>query len=127
MLSTSLVFVMKFYCLPEYLVDFRQRGQSLQQFVKLRLSQLLCLRPEVEYRAANVAELVGTLLGRALADVFLPLLQPLELVGDLLPLGLILLPLREELFFCFHLRFPPMQNDRRPDQTGQRSSILLMG
>ena len=118
---------MHFHCLPELLIDFRQRRQTFQQFVKLRLGELLCLRPEVEHRATDVAELVGALLCRTLAEILLPLLQPLELVGDLLVLGLVLLSLGEELFFCFHLRFPPMQNDRRPDQTGQRSLILLMG
>ena len=102
MSSTSLVFVMKFHCLPEHLVDFRQRGQSFQQFIKLRLGELLRFRPEMKRRAANVAELVCALLGRALADVFLPLLQPLELVGDLLALGLVLLPLHEVLFFFVH-------------------------
>ena len=81
---------MKFHCLPEHLVDFRQRCQVFQQFVKLRLGQLLCLRPEMKHRAANVAELMGAFLGRALAEILLPLLNPLELVGDLLPLGLIL-------------------------------------
>ena len=45
---------------------------------------------------------MGALLGRALAEILLPLLQPLELVGDLLPLVLVLLPLGEELFFCVH-------------------------
>ena len=93
---------MQFHCLPEHLVDFRQRGQSLQQFVKLFLGQLLRFLPEVEYRAADVAELVGALLGCALADILLPQLQPLELVGYLLSLGFILLTLCEELFFCVH-------------------------
>ena len=97
---------MQLHCLPEPLVDFRQRGQSFQQFVKLRLGQLLRFRPEVEHRAADVAELVGALLCHTLAEILLPLLQPLELVGDLLALVLVLLPLCEKLFFFVH-HFPP--------------------
>ena len=93
---------MQFHCLPECLIDFRQRRQVFQQFIKLRLGQLLCLRPEMKHRTADVAEFVGAFLGRTLAEILLSLLQPLELVGDLLALGLILLPLREELFFCVH-------------------------
>ena len=97
---------MQFHCLPECLIDFRQRGQTFQQFVKLRLGELLRFRPEVKHRAADIAELVGALLSCALTKILLPLLQPLELVGDLLALGLILLPLREELFFVFII-IPP--------------------
>ena len=115
---------MQFHCLPEHLIDFRQCGQLLQQFVKLRLGQLLSLRPEVKHRAADIAELVGALLSCALAEILLPLLQPLELVGDLLALGFILLPLGEELFFLCSLLFLQRKNNRHPEQ-GNGCRIIM--
>ena len=62
-------------------------------------------RPEVEHCAADIAKLVGALLCRTLAEI-LSRCSTAELVGDLLALGLVLLPLCEELFLCVHY-FPP--------------------